>query len=132
MASYQIDSKWRIVRANDACCRALRCTEAGLIGLDVRDLLRADWRLDFRAYVSRALVGIGDADVTLPLVAPCGEQGWFKHTIEPLMHDGNIAGYRATIVPRIVPAPAKRWWSWRAAAPRTVWNFDDDQLAKAS
>ena len=43
--------------------------EAGELIQDVRDLLRADWCLDFRTYVARALVGVGDPNVTLPLVA---------------------------------------------------------------
>ena len=46
---YQIDARWKIVRANEAFCRILHCTESTLVGRDVRDLLREDWRLDFRA-----------------------------------------------------------------------------------
>jgi PAS domain-containing protein len=129
--SYQIDSKWTIVAANDAFCRAFRCAEAGLIGRDIRDLLRADWRLDFRTYVARALVGVGDRDVTLPMVAPCGEHGWFKHALEPLMEDGLLTGYRATLTPHLAlkAAPAPRWWQFRS--PRTVWNFDPQSAAAA-
>jgi len=92
IATYQVDSKWRIIRADHAFCRAFRCTELSLLGRDVRDLLREDWRLDFRSYVARALVGVGDSDVTLPMVAPCGAQGWYKHALEPLMEDGVLAG----------------------------------------
>lgn len=131
---YEIDTRWRIVRANDAFCRALRCTKSSLIGRDVRDLLRADWRLDFRTYVARALVGVGDLDVTLPLVAPCGEEGWFRHQLEPLMDDGMLAGYRASIqrhAPIKVEAP-KHWWQWRPVIAHQVWDFDAEQLAKAS
>ncbi len=122
--SYQIDSKWTIVAANDEFCRAFRCSEAGLIGRDVRDLLRADWRRDFRTYVARALVSVGDCTVTLPMVAPCGEHGWFKHTLEPLTQDGLLTGYRATVTAHTVQkaSPAPRWW--QARATRTVWNFD--------
>lgn len=128
---YQIDSKWTIVAANDEFCRVFRCAEAGLIGRDVRDLLRADWRMDFRTYVVRALVGVGNTDVTLPMVAPCGEHGWYKHSLEPLMEDGMLVGYRATVTPHVVqqaaPAPAMatsarrfppvHWHPGRRAAP---------------
>jgi PAS domain-containing protein len=130
--AYQIDSKWRIIAANEAFCRMLRCTEAGLMGRDVRDLLRHDWRLDFRTYVTRALVGIGEFDVTLPLVAPCGEEGWYKHNLEPLMEDGGLAGYRATVTPHVVhaAAPPKRRWDWRA--PAMMWDLQaEHQLAQA-
>lgn len=134
-AVYQIDAKWRIVVANDEFCRMFRCTEASLAGRDIRDLLRQDWRVDFRTYVARALVGIGDLGVTLPLVAPSGEKGWYKHTLEPLLEDGLPAGYRATVVPHIVhgaaPTP-KRWWSWRPSPAHLVWDFDAEQLARAS
>lgn len=129
---YQIDTRWHIVRANDAFCRTLHCTESSLIGRDVRDLLREDWRLDFRTYVARALVGVGDLDLTLPLVAPCGEQGWFKHQLEPLIEDGLLAGYRASIQPHVVakvPAP-KRWWEWRPVAVHQVWDFETERLAR--
>lgn len=133
IASYQIDSKWKIVRASDAFCRQFRCTEQGLVGRDIRDLMREDWRLDFRRYVARALVGIGDYDATLPMVAPCGEEGWFKHTLEPLIEDHVLSGYRATVTPHLVheAAPAKRWWEWRGQTPRPVWDFDAS-LTKAS
>lgn len=123
---YQIDSKWTIVAANDEFCRVFRCAETGLIGRDVRDLLRADWRMDFRTYVARALVGVGDTDVTLPMVAPCGEHGWYKHSLEPLMQDGLLVGYRATVKPHIIQqaAPAPRWWQFRS--PKTVWDFETE------
>lgn len=129
--TYQIDSKWTIVAANEAFCRTFRCAETGLMGRDIRDLLRADWRLDFRSYVARALVGVGDRNVTLPMVAPCGEQGWFKHALEPLMEDGVLKGYRATIEPHRVQktAPAPRWWQFRS--PHTVWNFDTQPAPSA-
>lgn len=130
--AYQIDARWRIVQANDAFCRTLHCTRSSLIGRDVRDLLRADWRIDFRAYVARALVGVGDLDVTLPLVAPCGKEGWFKHLLEPLMDEGLLAGYRATIHPLAVVAKAaesKRWWEWRPVTAHQVWDFDAEPFA---
>lgn len=133
---YQVDARWKIVRANDAFCRIFRCTEWSLIGRDVRDLLREDWRRDFRSYVVRALVGVGNVEVTLPLVAPCGEQGWFRHQLEPLMEDGLLAGYRASIQPQVATkraepkrAEPKRWW--RPTAARQVWDFEADQLATA-
>lgn len=131
--AYQIDTRWRIVRANDAFCRTLHCTESSLLGRDVRDLLRADWCLDFRAYVARALVGVGDPDVTLPLVAPCGKEGWFRHQLEPLMEDGLLAGYRASIQPQAVTGTAttKRWWQWRPTVAHLVWDFDAEQSAGA-
>lgn len=131
---YEIDTRWRIVRANDAFCRALHCTKSSLVGRDIRDLLRADWRLEFRTYVARALVGAGDLHVTLPLVAPCGEEGWFRHELEPLMADGLLTGYRAS-VQRHPPAKAedpKRWWQWRPVAAHQVWDFDVEPLPKAS
>jgi PAS domain-containing protein len=113
--SYQVDSNWTIVHANHAFCRAFRCTEPGLIGRDVRDLLRDDWRLDFRTYVARAMVGVGEAVATLPMVAPCGTQGWYKHSLEPLMEDGLLTGYRASVTPHGVQqaAPETRWWHIR-------------------
>ena len=133
-ATYQIDQKWKIIRASEEFCRAFHCTERSMIGRDVRDLLRADWRLDFRTYVARALVGVGDCDVMLPMVAPCGEQGWFKHTLEPMMEDGVLIGYRAAIVPHIVraTAPAPRWWERRSQAPSQVWDFEPEPSPQAS
>lgn len=131
---YEIDPRWKIVKANETFCRAFRCTESGVIGRDLRDLLREDWRLDFRAYVARALIGAGELDVTLPMVAPCGEHSWYKHSLEPLMHQGVPAGYRATIQPHIVVTaePVKRWWEWRPTVTRQVWDFEPGQLAHAS
>ena len=136
-ATYQIDSNWLIVHANHEFCRLFQCTASELIGRDIRTLLREDWRLDFRAYVARALVGVGDHDATVPMVAPCGEAGWFKHSLEPMVEDGRLDGYRATITPHQAraAAPAKRWWNWRPVSPKMVWNFESQQtgsLAKAS
>ncbi|OFW36418.1 MAG: hypothetical protein A3J29_12700 [Acidobacteria bacterium RIFCSPLOWO2_12_FULL_67_14b] len=130
---YEIDQRWKIVKANEAFCRAFRCTESGVIGRDVRDLLRDDWRLDFRACVARALVDV-ELDLTLPMVAPCGEHGWFKHSLEPLMDQGVLARYRATIQPHVVAAaePVKRWWEWRPTATPRVWDFESDHLGQAS
>lgn len=130
--SYEIDARWKIVRVNEAFCRALRCTETGVFGRDIRDLIRDDWRLDFRAYVARALVGVGDGNITLPIVAPCGAEGWFKHTLEPIVADGLLAGYRATVTPHLVhDAVETRWWNVRM--PPTAWNFDShDALPHAS
>lgn len=131
---YQIDGHWQIVRANEAFCRKLHCTASSLIGRDVRDLLPADWRVDFRNYVARALVGVGDREVTVPMVAPCGEQEWFKHQIEPIIEDGMLAGYRASVqalVARKAESP-KRWWQWRPAPVHLVWDFENQPLARAS
>lgn len=129
--SYQIDSTWTIVAANDEFCRLFRCAESAVVGRDVRDLLRADWRADFRTYVAQALVGVGDTDVTVPMVAPCGEHGWYKHSLHPLNEDGRLTGYRACVVPHIVQraTPAPRWWQRRT--PHTVWNYDAEQATAA-
>jgi PAS domain-containing protein len=131
---YQIDGHWKIVKANEAFCQTFQCTESGLIGRDVRELLRADWKADFRTYVAQAMVGVGDAEVTIPLVAPCGKEAWFKHQLEPLMADGLLACYRATIQPHLALAAAapKRWWEFRAVAPRQVWDFDTELMTKAA
>lgn len=133
-AVYQIDAHWRIVSASEPFCRALHCTESSLIGRDARQLLREDWRKDFRHYVARALVGVGDVEVAVPLVAPCGKQAWFKHTIEALIENGMLQGYRASIRPQAVATPAitKPWWAWRPSTFHQVWDFDADQLAVAS
>lgn len=131
-ATYEIDAKWTIVRVNSEFCRAFRSSEAGLIGRDIRDLLRDDWRMDFRTYVARALVGIVDTDVTLPMVAPCGEESWFKHLLEPIIEDGALHGYRATVKPHVIASapPARPWWKRQWRAPQPVWNFD--AIANAS
>lgn len=129
---YEIDTRWKIVRANEAFCRTFRCTESSLIGSDVRELPREDWRLDFRSYVARALVGVGDVDLTLPLVAPCGALGWFRHHLEPLTEDGLLTGYRACVQPQVATKPAApRHW-WRPIAAHQVWDFEVEQLATAS
>jgi PAS domain-containing protein len=132
--SYEIDRSWKIVRVNDAFCREFKCSESGLVGRDIRDLMRGDWRLDFRSYVSKALVGVGEPGVALPMVAPCGEQGWYTHQLQAVMQNGVVAGYRATLAPHGVHAATgpRRWFNWRPAAPRTVWNFEADQLSKVS
>jgi PAS domain-containing protein len=124
-ATYQIDATWKIIRANDAFCRAFRCSQQGLIGRDVRDLLPREWRRDFRIYVARAMVGVGGCDVTLPMLASCGDQGWFKHTIEPLIDGALLIGYRASVVPRFVdePAPAKWFWKRGAHAAQATTDF---------
>ena len=137
-AAYQIDANWLIVETNDELCRLLRCTPSALIGRDIRTLLREDWRLDFRTYVAQALIGVGDCDATVPMIAPGGETGWFRHSLEPMLDGGRLDGYRATIAAhRARPAvPVSRWWNWRPVTPKLVWNFDPQQefepLAKAS
>jgi PAS domain S-box-containing protein len=136
-AAYQIDSTWQIIQADFEFCRLLGCAESSLIGRDVRTLLREDWEIDFRTYVARALVGVGVLDTTVPMVAQSGEVIWFKHSLEPVMKDGRLHGYRATIAPHQARAtvPAKGWWDWRPAPPKMVWNFESHQpesFAKAS
>ncbi len=122
---YEVDRKGRIVYASDALCRALRCTRMGLMGRDLRDLLRPDFRPDFRMYVSRALVGVGSKEIVIPVVTANGEEGWFKHALEPMTDDeGRIAGYRATVVPPPVTMQPRRWWDWPTPEPRQVWNFE--------
>jgi PAS domain-containing protein len=133
LPTYQIDARWQIVSANDAFCRLLQCTASTLLGRDARELLREDWRNDFRNYVARALVGVGSIEVTIPLVAPCGKETWFRHELEPLVGDGLLAGYRATITPHLAAkaeAP-KRWWTPRPAAATRVWDFEAEALAEA-
>lgn len=130
--AYEIDQQWKIVRVNDAFCREFKSSESGLIGRYIRDLVRADWRVDFRSYVSRALSGAGETAVALPMIAPCGEHGWYTHRLEAIMQNGVVAGYRATLAPHAVEGGSRRWFNWRAAAPRTVWNFEAEQLSKAS
>lgn len=134
VAVYQIDARWQIVSANEAFCRTLHCTESSLIGRDARELLRQDWRDDFRHYVSRALVGVGGAEATVPFVAPCGQQAWFTHSIEPLTEDGLLVGYRASIQPHAAAdaAPPRHWWTWRRSAVNQVWDSETNQIAKAS
>jgi len=114
--------------------RILQCTESSLIGRDARELLRKDWRRDSRKYVARALVGVGDIEVTVPFVAPCGKQAWFKHELEPLVKDGLLERYRATIAPHPAAkaeAP-RRWWERRAASVMRVWNVEVAEFAQAS
>lgn len=134
LAVYQADARWRIVSASDQFCRTLHCTESSLLGRDARELLRDDWRNDFRHYVARALVGIGDLEATVPLVAPCGEQSWFKHHIEPLIENGMLEGFRASIRPHAVamPAATKRWWQQRPCSFNQVWDVDAAPFAQAS
>lgn len=122
IANYEIDTRWKIIRADEAFCRMFRCSESGLIGRDVRELVRDDWRLDFRSYVARALIGIGEGEATVPMMAPCGQQIWFRHALEPRQDEGRLSGYRATLVPHVVSAaaPAKRWWELRRPASEQV------------
>lgn len=133
--SYVIDARWRIVQASEGFCRTLDYAESSLLGRDVRDLLRPDWRADFRHYVARALVGVGELDATIPLVSPSGEKGWFTHRLEPLIDDGALAGYRATIEPHAVTSTAvasKRWWAWPRGAVPAGWDTVRGPFARAS
>lgn len=131
---YEIDQRWKIVKVNDAFCREFKCSESGVIGRDIRDLMREDWRLDFRSYVSKALAGVGDAVVAMPMVSPCGEHAWYTHKLEPVMERGILAGYSATIAPHTgaTTGQPRRWFQWRPAVPRPVWNFEAEQISKAS
>ena len=105
-ATYQIDTECRIQRANEALCRLLRCAEAGLIGRDVHDLVRADWRDHYRPSLDRARDGV--TEVAVPIVAPCGLEGWFTHTLEPVRRNGTVVGYRATVVAHVAERPLAR------------------------
>jgi PAS domain S-box-containing protein len=128
---YEVNQKGRIVHVSDEFCRALRSTRPGLVGRDVRDLLRPDFRADFRIYVARALVGVGEAAIMVPMVTPGGEHGWFKHAIEPIVDGGRIMGYRASVVPPpMQQARARRWWQWSTPEPRLVWNFETATKAR--
>src|SRR5262245_57804609 len=51
-AGYEIDCRWRIIEANEEFSRAFQHGDARLIGRDIRDLVRNDWRMDFRKYVA--------------------------------------------------------------------------------
>lgn len=121
---YEVDRRGLIVYASDELCRALRCTRMSLMGRDMRELLRPDFRPDFRMYVARALVGVGSREIVVPIVAPNGEEGWFKHSLEPMTDEGRIVGYRAVMVPPPVKTKARRWWEWPTPEPRQVWNFE--------
>jgi PAS domain-containing protein len=128
-ARYQVNARWEIVGTNEGFCRLFRSTEAALLGRDIRDLLRQDWQRDFRNYVARALVGVGGIEATVPMRAPGGYELWCKHELEPIMQDGRLAGYHASVEPRhvaVVDSP-KRWWQWRSLAPRLVWDTAIDQ-----
>lgn len=123
--TYEVNQSGRIVGASEEFCRALRCTRPVLMGRDVRDLLRPDFRASFRISVARAMAGAGDAAIMVPMVAPCGEQGWFKHAIEPIVEGGRILGYRAAVVPPpMKQARRRRWWQRSTPEPRLVWNFE--------
>ena len=131
-ATYQVNSRWRIVRADAEFCRLFRGTEQGLIGRDIRDLLRDDWKLDFRRYVAHALVGLGEHAVTVPMVAPYGEQLWCKHNLEAILEEGLLAGFNATIEPRRLSSEVpKRWWQRQVLTPYRVWDSEIDLLARA-
>lgn len=130
---YEVDARWNIVRANTAFCRLFRSTPAALVGRDVRELLRDDFATDFRRYVARVLVGLGDRDATFPMVAPCGEQAWLRHHIDQVFEDGTLSGYRASLQRLTAHATAapKRWWHWRPVQAHQVWDVELDQAALA-
>lgn len=131
-ATYEVNTDWQIVKADAEFCRLFGVTEPGLVGRDVRDLLRDDWKLDFRRYVARALVGLGDVVATVPIMAPCGEELWCRHHLEPMLNGGRLTGFIATIEPRrsnVKQGPAG-WWQWQGQAPRLVWNSEVEQLAQ--
>jgi PAS domain-containing protein len=102
-ATFQIDTECLILRASDPFCRMMRCVESGLIGRDVHDLIREDWRRNYRTVVERARHG--RSEIAVPLIAPCGLEGWFTHTVEPLGQNGTVNGYRVTVVPRTSQEP---------------------------
>lgn len=131
-ATYEVNSNWQIVKADAEFCRLFHGTESSLIGCDVRELLRDDFKLDFRRYVARALVGLGDVVATVPMMAPSGEALWCRHQLEPMLNDGRLTGFNATIEPRrtnVTQGPAG-WWQWQGQAPRLVWNSEIEQLAQ--
>ena len=131
-ASYVVDAKWQIVSVDVEFCRLFRVSQSGVLGRDFRDLVRSDFRLDFRRYVARALVGAGEHEGTFPMVAPCGEEHWITHTLEPLSSDGLLAGFKARLQARVIEQPEKKsWWQWRGIAPHMVWDAEVDQLAAA-
>ena len=105
-ATFHIDTNCRIQRANEALCRMLRCAEAGLIGRDVHDLVRQDWRDQYRPLLARARDGAAEANV--PIVAPCGLEGWFTHTLEALRQNGAVVGFRVTVVAQVADRPLAR------------------------
>ena len=133
-ARYQVNAQWQIVEADTEFCRLFRGSRAALIGRDVRELLRQDWRLDFRRYVARALVGVGEPEAMVPMLAPCGQEVWCRHHLEAVIQDGFLAGFTATIVLRLstVSTGPKRWWQWRGHAPHIVWDAELEPLARAS
>jgi PAS domain S-box-containing protein len=132
-ATYVVDAKWQIVSVDLEFCRLFRVSQSGVIGRDFRDLLRKDFRLDFRRYVARALVGAGQSVATFPMVAPCGDEHWVTHTLEPLSSEGMLAGFKATMHARVEQVEVKKsWWHWHGAAPHQVWDAEVDHLAAAS
>jgi len=111
IARYRVNCHWQIVEADAEFCRLFRGEKAALIGRDVRELLRQDWRLDFRRYVARALVGVVELTATVPMMAPCGQDVWCRHDLEPVMEDGLLAGFNATVMARrsTVAEGPRRW-----------------------
>lgn len=107
----------------------------GLIGRDVRDSLREDWKIDFRRSVARALVGVGDLEVKVPMITPSGQEVWCRHDLEPILNEGLIAGFNATIEPRRAATSAegpKWWWQRPSLTPHRVWDAELELLARAS
>jgi hypothetical protein len=102
-ATLQIDTDCRIQGASDAFCRMMRCAPGGIVGRDVHDLIREDWRRHYRTVVERAKHGT--SEIAVPLVAPCGLEGWFTHTMEPVWHNGAVTAFRITVVPRTSEEP---------------------------
>jgi hypothetical protein len=84
----------------------MRCAEAGLIGRDVHDLIRQEWRPHYGTLIERARDG--RSEIAVPLIAPCGLEGWFTHTMEPVREGGAITGYHATVVARTADEPLAR------------------------
>lgn len=126
---YEVDTRWRIVSTSPAFCQLLRCTSSAIVGRDVRDFFRVDWRPDFKVYVARALTGVGDLEIAVPIVTPCGAEMWMRHRLEPLRSAGRVTGYRASVGPKVEAAPAEPWWQWRPAVPHIVWDFEATKLS---
>lgn len=128
---YEVDTRWRLVSTSPAFCQMLRCTASAIVGRDVRDFFREEWRPDFKVYVARALMGVGDLEIAVPIVTPCGVEMRVQHRIEPLRSAGRVTGYRALVGPEVEAPAAGPWWQWRPAAPHIVWDFDAARLSSS-
>jgi len=50
------------------------------------------------------------------------------------VEEGALTSYRASIQPHMVTKTERprHWWEWRPLAARQVWDFESDQVARAS